>query len=450
MNTYFKQLLGAASVASIAAMGIVGLGFGATPAMADEEVPFTIVISQTPWYPGFERIVGLYEETTGNKVIIDTNARTSLMEKIRNSARASEAEFDLLAMNALTLPEFYYGGYVAPLTDIDPGFALESGVMTYGGSGYWDDASKSFSADNGKLYGVPINGNIQLLYYRADLYAQKGLDVPATWDELHANAKALHGDDQYGMVIRGNRSFADSSYNFFPYLISHGGSLYEPDGKGGFTVTINNPESLAALETWTGLAADVSAPDAATVSQAKMIQLLATGKAAQSVMVAAAWPQLDDPNKSVVVGKMAVAPLPAGPASQATTLGHWMAGVSANAPADRQKAALAFLKWFQTKQAQQSYLEFGGIPVRSDTYSDNASDEGPNRWMGAMADSSSIGVPMFTIPQGVDMIPQIELRLQQALIGESSNAQALNDLADDIAKILTASGLNVVQLDPLP
>lgn len=443
LNSFKSALRPAAAL--IAAMSILG----SNAAMAEDQVPFTIVISQTPWYPGFEKIVGLYEDETGNKVVIDTNARTSLMEKIRNSARASEAEFDLLAMNALTLPEFYYGGYVAALTDIDPSFKIDPNVITYGDSGYWDEATKTLSPETGKLYGVPINGNIQLLYYRADLYDEAGLTVPKTWDDLYENAAKLQKDGQYGMIIRGNRSFADSSYNFFPYLVSHGGSLYQTKDDGSYAVTINSPESLAGLNTWTKLAADVSAPDAATVSQAKMIQLLATGKAAQTVMVAAAWPQLDDPNKSTVVGKMEVAPLPAGPAAQVTTLGHWMAGISANAPEDRQKAALAFLDWFQSKDAQQAYLDMGGIPVRSDTYSENNKSEGPNRWMGAMAASGDIGVPMFTIPEGVEMIPQIELRLQQALTGELSNADALNALADDIAKILDNAGYKVSRLAPL-
>ena len=39
---------------------------------------------------------------------------------------------------------------------------------------------------------MPVNPNIPLLFYRKDLYEQKGLKVPETWDEFYANAKALH------------------------------------------------------------------------------------------------------------------------------------------------------------------------------------------------------------------------------------------------------------------
>ncbi len=417
-------------------------------AMAEDQVPFTILIAQTPWYPAFEQLVGAYEEKTGNKVNLDVNPTPALMDKVRGSVKSGVGEFDLLAMNALTLPEYYYGGYVADLTKIDPNFKLEDGLISYGDSQLWDPKAKKMG--QGDVYGVPINGNIQLLYYRADLYKQAGLSVPKTWDDLYNNAKALNKNGVYGMVVRGNRSFADSSYNFFPYLISHGGGLYKDDGDGSYIVTANSPESLAGLNTWIRLAdPTISAPDAATISQAKMIELLATGKAAQAVMVAAAWPQLEDPNKSLVVGKMAVAPLPSGPAGAVTTLGHWLAGISVNVPADRQRAALAFLEWFQTAEAQQKYVDFGGIPVRTDIYEKNASSDGPNRWMAAMAASADMGVPMFTIPEGVEIVPQIELRLQQALLHQMTNTQALNGLADDIAGILEKSGHKVTRLEPL-
>ena len=82
-------------------------------------------------------------------------------------------------------------------------------------------------------YGVPINGNIQVLYYRADLYEKAGLKVPQTWDELVANAAKLHDPPTvYGMVQRGARSASDISYDWMPYLHSHnGGDLQGREGR---------------------------------------------------------------------------------------------------------------------------------------------------------------------------------------------------------------------------
>ncbi len=58
-----------------------------------------------------------------------------------------------------------------------------------------------------------------------------------------------------------------------------------------------------------------------------MIQALLTGKAAHATPVIAAWPQVDDPTKSAVVGKVNVAVLPHCQGGKSTpTLGHFIGG----------------------------------------------------------------------------------------------------------------------------
>ena len=103
--------------------------------------------------------------------------------------RAKEGQFDLLVMNSTWLAEFYHGGFLVPLNDIDPGFKLDPQVINYDDTAYWDAKTKTNNSKTGVVYGVPINGNIQVLYYRADLYEKAGLKVPTTWDELLANAR---------------------------------------------------------------------------------------------------------------------------------------------------------------------------------------------------------------------------------------------------------------------
>src|SRR5690606_35564439 len=51
---------------------------------------------------------------------------------------------------------------------------------------------------NNEDYWYPYDYNFCWLYYRKDLYQQKGLKVPDTWDEMVHNAKALTGDNVFG------------------------------------------------------------------------------------------------------------------------------------------------------------------------------------------------------------------------------------------------------------
>lgn len=217
-------------------------------------------------------------------------------------------------MNSAWLAEFYHGGFLTPLNTIDPAFKLDPQVMSYDDTGYWDAARKSNNAKTGVVYGVPINGNIQVLYYRADLYEKAGLKVPQTWEELAANAKALNSPPNvYGMVQRGARSASDISYDWMPYLHSHNGAIFKDEKAGDFTVTINSPEARQALDVYVNLAKTVGPPNPGSYGQAQVIQALLTGKAAHATPVIAAWPQLDDATKSAVVGKVNVAVLPHGP-----------------------------------------------------------------------------------------------------------------------------------------
>ncbi|MFG2311269.1 extracellular solute-binding protein [Streptomyces sp. NPDC048566] len=44
---------------------------------------------------------------------------------------------------------------------------------------------------NGTPYGMPFTASTRLLYYNKDLFRRAGLDAPATWQELAADARAL-------------------------------------------------------------------------------------------------------------------------------------------------------------------------------------------------------------------------------------------------------------------
>ena len=159
-----------------------------------------------------------------------------------------------------------------------------------------------------------------------------------------------------------------------------------------------------------------------------MIQALLTGKAAHATPVIAAWPQMDDPTKSAVVGKVNVAVLPHGPGGKTTpTLGHFIGGIPKNIPKDRQVAALAFLRWFQTYDAQVKYAQAGQPPIRSDVY-DAAFMKTPDyRWTQAVAESlRRTRKMMYTVPEGPQIVSVLELRLNQAVIGEKTTADALN------------------------
>jgi multiple sugar transport system substrate-binding protein len=421
-----------------------------SPLAAQDQPPITIVINQSPWFPGFQSVVELYEETTGNRVDLDVNPFAGSLEKQRTAVRAAESPFDLLIMNAGFFVEFYTGGFIEPLTNIDADFALSPDIYTFDDSTYWDPETGRISAETGQLHSVPVNPFLPILHYRADLYEEMGLEVPRTWEELRANAAAMHGGPvRYGISQRGQRGAFDVTFDVLPYVWSHGGGIFADQKGGDFTVTINSPETLAGMQTYMSLASEVGHPSTAGQTQTNVIQNMATGQAGHIQGVPA--PALfDDPTQSAVVGQVDYAMVPSAEGyDPAPGLGHWLAGIPKNIPQDRKEAALAFLDWFQSDTAQRAYAEAGSPPVSRAVLTSEMADREEFRYMAALAESIPNARLTFVIPEASQVLAITELRLNQAIGGEIALEEALNTAAQEIAEVMEAAGYDAPTLEPL-
>jgi multiple sugar transport system substrate-binding protein len=416
-----------------------------------EHPPITVLINDSPWFGGFEAVVNLYEEQTGNTVELDVTPFGGMLEKARNAVRGSESPYDLVNLDTQWTIEFYKGGFLTPLQEVDPEFDLPPEVLRYGDSGYWNAEKEWRTADGGTLMTYSPNGNVQLFYYRSDLYEDAGLEPPETWDDVFAACEAIQDPPTiYGMIQRGERGNS-IRYNWMPYMLGHGANVARDPENGDYTVTINSPEAKRALDLYIDLAQRCGPPNVGVVGQSDMIQYLATGRGLQAIVVVAAWPAMDDPSRSAVVGKIdtAVNPRPAD-GEHATAIGNWHFGVPRNIPDERKQAALAFSKWFLTYDAQYAYAEAGGVPVRSDVFESDLAGREEFRWMKAYLDSQQYAHQVLGFEEGAQVEEVLGLRLNQALIGELSSAEALNASAREIMAIFERNGRKTGMLDPLP
>ncbi|MGV8985157.1 MAG: extracellular solute-binding protein [Cypionkella sp.] len=414
------------------------------------EAPITIVINQSPWLPGFQAVVDQYVAETGNKVDLDINPFAGSLEKQRSAVRTEKSPFDILIMNAGFFVEFYKGGFMQPLADIEADYTLNPDIYTFDDSPWWDADNAEINATSGKLLTVPVNPNIPLLHYRMDLYEEKGLKIPETWDALLANAIALNDPpNRYGISQRGQRGAFDVTYDVLPYLWSFGGGLFKDQKAGDFTITVNSPETRAAMEMYLTLAKEAGHPSTAGQTQSDVIQNMATEKAGHIIAVLA--PGLfDDPNKSAVVGEVGYAAPPhAEGFPSSPPLGHWLAGVPKNVPADRQKAALAFLTWFQKEDTQIAYAKAGSAPVSRKVMESDMADTKEFRWMKAMAAAIPTAKLTFVIAEASQILAVTELRFNQVISGELALNEALNTAAAEIEKIMVGAGYNAPRMADL-
>lgn len=438
-------------------LGALGALLCAGPASAagsfldvGKQEPITIQINSSPWYAGFQSVVQLYQQQTGNRVTLDVTPFTGMLEKARNDVRGTRSPDDVVNLNAGTTVEFYKGGFVTPLDKIEPGYALPKEVFTCGDSYFWN-AQKQWSTHvGGELMAIPPNCNTHLLVYRKDLFDKAGLAAPKTYDELLADCQKLQSKPRlYGFVTRGERGNG-IWFDFMPFMFGYGGRVAKDPENGDYTVVVNSVAADQALTTFIKIMKSCGPANAGSVGQSDVIQLMAAGKAVMVESVVAAWANFEDPDKSLVAGKVAAAvnPAPAGH-PPGVIIGNWHFAIPTNIPESHKKAAMAFFKWFLTHDAQKAYAEAGAIPVRSDVL-EELSKQPKYAWMAAYNESMKYGRQSLNYTEGPEIQQVIGLRLNQALIGELSPAAALNKMATEIHAVFVRTGRKTGMLQPLP
>ena len=416
-----------------------------------KQADITVLVGSTPWYPAFEKAVGLYEQQTGNHIKLDVTPFGNILEKARNAVRSGQSPYGLMTLDTQWTIEFYEGGFLSPLTDIDAAFVMPKEVLAYGDSGYWNAQKRWRTADGGKLMAYTVLGNVQLLYFRGDLLKQAGIAPPATWnDVLAACTKLAKPPATYGFVARGEKGNG-IRYDWQSVMLAEGAQVVKNPEAGDYTVTINSPQAKAALDLYIELLKRCGPPNFGSLGQGDVIQLLATGKAPLGDVVTAAFASFEDPNKSAVVGKLETAPLPSGAGgARGAVIGNWNAVVPKNAPDAQKKAALAFSRWFLTYDAQRAFAEAGGIPNRSDVYTSDLAKNPKYRWMPAYLETQQFARQELGYAEGAQVEQILGLRLNQALIGEMSSGKALNSAAAEIEALFKKNGRRTGTLPPLP
>ncbi len=407
-------------------------------AAAQPVPPINILINSSPWFNSFKALVAAYTSETGNQVNLDVTPFPGMLQKARNAVTAQSSEYDLVNLNEEWYLQFYKDGLVTPLKEIDPGFKLDPQVIEYNFADRWDPKIRGSSAD-GDILGLPINGNIQILYYRKDLFEQKGIKPPATFAEMLAAAKALHDPPRmYGIT---ERTSDDPIYNVLAYIYGFGGSVVSYDARGGkWSVNIAKKPAVDALKFWLDLVWSYDPPNYTQIDQASMISLMASGKSAMAVLVDAAASNFDDPKVSTVIGKLGATVVPGSTAELRSPIsGIWVMSIPHNLAMDHKKAALAFLSWAMTQKAEQTYADAGGVVVREDVY--QAMEANPKFWWAkAVADSTPFIKPFPRTTASGEIHTLLNDLIRQAVAKQIDPQAMMKQAADRIQAIMQGAG----------
>jgi multiple sugar transport system substrate-binding protein len=236
--------------------------------------------------------------------------------------------------------------------------------------------------------------------YRKDLYAEKGLKVPATLEDLQAAVKATHkAPAVYGFVGRGLKNANVPLWGMF--LQAMGGTYLDPTGTA---LTTASPEAIESARMYAGIMKDYAPPGAIGFNWNE-----AQGSFSQGL--AACWPDglnfaapLEDTTKSKVAGKVGYALFP-GTAKQKPFSGTAIDALALNPFGKNKEAGWLFTAWASSRPVQLKLAIEGSMTgTRLSIYNDPEylkAQALPKDWVEAVKGSIESGRPQ--LPQIKDV-----------------------------------------------
>jgi multiple sugar transport system substrate-binding protein len=157
-------------------------------------------------------------QQSGGKYTIElvplANSADASRELLVRRLAAQDSDIDLINMDTIWTPEFAEAGWLRELKGREKAEATNDVLPGPLKSVEW----------KGKTYGVPLNTNAQLLWYRKDLVKKP----PETWDEMIAMARKLPAPQ--GLIQEQGNRYEGYVVWFNNLVASAGGKIVNQDG----------------------------------------------------------------------------------------------------------------------------------------------------------------------------------------------------------------------------
>ena len=342
-----------------------------------------VTLANHVWTDTIKSKLPEFEAATGLTVELSQYGKDQLSDQYNVKLNAGTDEIDVMMYRPLQEGKlFAKNGYLADLSD-----NVESNA-DWNWSDFQSGPVESTTYD-GNVVGVPIITEQEVLYYRKDLLAKAGLEVPTTMDELEAAAKAIKEQNPgvAGFVARTGKSAAVTQFSSFLY--SFGGDFIDEDGNSA----IASPEAKEAYAFYGGLIRDYGPENVSTdMSWPEAMAIFTQGQAGLYTEADSLYKNATDPETSKVSDTVGFAPMPAGPGgSAAYNVPSWALGV--NAESAYTDEAWSFIEWATSADLTLEVQQDGVPGARQSVWEDpEGTSTYPADLAAAIATSTKNGV----------------------------------------------------------
>ena len=441
-----SKFIAAAGVVAVAAAALTGCASGSSSEAASCTNKIVNAdakqVTVWAWYPEFEQVVDLFNNTHDDVQVCWTNAGQGNDEytKFSTTIEAGSGAADVIQLENEVISSFSIRKALADISEYGAADVKDNYT-----EGAWKDVSSGDS-----VYAIPVDSGPMGMLYRKDIFDANGIAVPTTWAEFATAAAQLKSSASGGVLV----NYPTNGRAFNQALFAQAGStpfVYDNSKPTEVSIDVNDDASKSVLAYWDGLIKDdlVTTDDAFT---ADYNTSLVDGTYA--VYLAAAWGPgyLQGLSDADADAEWRVAPLPQWDAS-APVQANWGGSSFAvtSQAKDAEAAAIVAKEIFGTEEAWKIGVEKSGLfptykPVLDSDYFANleypffgGQQINKDVFLNAAAGYSGFTFSPFQ-NYAFDQLTEEQYAMVQ---GEKDSAQALDDLQDSLVKYATEQGFTV-------
>lgn len=272
------------------------------------------------------------------------------------------------------------------------------------------------------VYMMPHQYITFYLYYRADWFAEAGLEPPATFDQFLEAAQALTDpeNNRYGFGLRGGAGGQDQ---WLAFMVAGGARIVDEDGN----IVINSPKAVEVNQWYIDLFRKhkVTPPSAPTDAYPQVLGAFQAGNTAMMAHHVGSSVMMTD-EFGDDVGVIAV---PAADLSNPATMGT-MSGNVVFSTSDVQDAAFKFISWLTETEAMDKWSKSrqGQLPALTSVAEQDHYVN--NEFFKVSLDGGDYAVVWPPLP-GTGYVASYvwQNTMQRALLGEITSQQMLDEIA---------------------
>ena len=432
-----------------AAVSLATLAVSTSIALANPYAPYkgeTLVVNfpAHPHYNAVMKVLPEFTKETGIEVEVDQLQYLKMREKQTLELTKRKGDYDLMAYVVFSKADYVFADQLENLARYfmnpklaDPTYDSRDLIDGYVGNIGVAGGDKGYlPGPTGSMFGVPFGSETSILGYRKDIFEKHNLKVPETYDEmLDVACKIPQLEPGMGGLSSRAASGHHASHAFLLHLAPLGGRIFDDE----WNPIMNNAAGVKAAQALKTIV-DCGPEGAKTFGFAEAGAAFLQGKTAMFLDSTVFAGQVNNPDKSKVVGKVAWAPHPMGTRRGSQTGGF---GIAIPKNAQNKEAAFLLMQWLTSKKADRLIALAGGNPSRYSTHADaDVNKKFPH--MKVFGEALKHADPDWRpiIPVWGKINADLGTTLSKVLTEDLDIQEALDGVAERTKKVMDQAGYN--------